>query len=344
MKVRDRDGAPEPVLAGADKVTVLLLTMGKVSADAIIRDLEAGEIKAIARAASLLPAISPGTISGLIAELEAALQVSDVVKGSSREAEQLISGAVSDELAAEIMSELRGTSHERVWPKLAAVPDEKLAAFVAKEQPQVASFILSRLEVAKASQVLSKLDVALASELSRRLLSLKAIGEDVEKLVAERLALELLVEKDEGKKQNRHAQLGAILNQMGRPQVQQILGDIEQHGSDDAQRVKDHVFGFEDIPQMARDDRVRLMEEVAAEKLVMALRGAEPELRASVLDALSQRSRRMVEAELSTPVKPAPKSIADARRSIATLALDMAARSMISLRPAAADATPEAAG
>lgn len=340
MNVRDEEGALQTGLAGTEKVTALLLTMGKASADAIIKSLEAVEIKAIARAASALPAVPPDVIAGLIAELEAELQGSDVVKGSSSEAEQLITGAVSDELAAEIMSELRGRSHDRVWPKLADVPDEKLASFIAKEQPQVASFILSKLEVAKASSVLGKLDAALASDLSRRLLSLKAIGDEVEKLVAERLSQELLGAKEESSSLNRHAQLGAILNQLERPRVKQILGEIELHAEEDARRVKEHVFGFEDIPYMVREDRVRLMEEVAAEQIVLSLRGAGGDLRASILDALSQRSRRMVEAELATDVKVTPKSIVDAQRAVASLALSMAARSMIALRPAT-EASPE---
>ena len=335
MTVRNDEGALQRSLAGTEKVTALLLTMGKASADAIIKSLEAGEIKAIARAASALPAVPPEVIAGLIADLEAQLQSgSDVVKGSSSEAEQLISGSVSDDLAAEIMSELRGRGHDRVWKKLTSVADEKLASFIAREQPQVASFILSKLEVAKASSVLAELDVALASDLSCRLLTLKAIGDDVEKLVAERLAQELLGEKDESTALDRHAQLGAILNQLERPQVEQILGEIEQHAEEDARRLKEHVFGFEDVASMDRTDRVRLLEEVTAEQIVLALRGADGDLRASILSSLSDRSRRMVESELSTVVKVAPKSIAEAQRAIASLALSMAARSMIALRPA----------
>jgi hypothetical protein len=58
------------------------------------------------------------------------------------------------------------------------------------------------------------------------------------------------------------------------------------------------------------------------------------------LQTLSPRSRRIVEAELAADARVAPQSISEARRWIAVLALSMAERSLIKLRPA--PAAPEA--
>jgi flagellar motor switch protein FliG len=110
----------------------------------------------------------------------------------------------------------------------------------------------------------------------------------------------------------------------------------------DAERVKGYVFTFEDIAGMEAEDRARLMDEVPAERVVMALRDAAPELVELILQALSPRSRRIVEAELATEVRVPPKSIGEARRWIAVLALSMAERALIKLRPEPAPQQPEA--
>lgn len=322
----------ELALEGPQKVTALLLSMGKPLADRIIRNFDETEIRILAKTASSLPTVPPEAIEALISELEQGLETSDVLVGSSSEAQLLLTGVVSDEQVSEIMSELDGTAHDRVWGKLLGVADDKLATFISGEQPQVAAFILSKLPVPKASAVMEKVDLALGADLGRRLLALKPIRDEAARMVAERIGQELLGEVVAGSAVNRHAQLGAILNQLGRTQVTEILTAIEEVQPDDARKVKEHVFGFEDLISMPDPDRVRLLEEVPAERLVLALLECELGLRECVLAALSPRSRRLVEAELANPPKATPKSIQEARREIAALALSMAERQMIVLR------------
>ena len=172
---------------------------------------------------------------------------------------------------------------------------------------------------------------------------MKPIGDAAMQLVGERLGKQLFGETVvEGEAVNKHARLAAILNKLEREQIEEILTSIEEMDPADAERVKGHVFTFEDIGGMEAEDRARLMDEVPAERVVMALREAAPELVEPILQALSPRSRRIVEAELGTAVRVPPKSIGEARRWIAVLALSMAERSLIKLRPDPAPQTPEA--
>ncbi|MCB1503816.1 MAG: flagellar motor switch protein FliG [Hyphomicrobiaceae bacterium] len=320
-------------LAGAQKVTALLLSMSKPLADRIVRNFDDREIRILARTASELPMVLPEVIEALIGELEAGLQTGQRLQGSTTGAQQLLAGVVSDDQVSEILAEIEGTAHDRVWARLEKVPDERLATFVAKEQPQVGAFILSRVPLAKASAIMQKLDAAAAADLGRRLLTLRPISEDAMRLVAERLAQEFFGEEVEAVGEDRHAQLGAILNQLEGVQISQIITELEKNEPDEARRVREHIFSFEDIAAMPGEDRVRLLEEVQADRLVMALRGADQGFGQLILGALSPRSRRLVEAELSTPAKVMPSSVSEAQRAIAGLALSMSQRGMISLRP-----------
>jgi flagellar motor switch protein FliG len=330
-------------LSAADKVTALLLTMSKPSADSIIKKFDNREIRLVAHAATALPPVPDEEIEALIDELYAALESSDALAGSPNGAQQLLSGVISDDQISEILSELSGSSSDRVWGKLDDVKDERIAEFIASEQPQVAAVILSRLDASKAAAVLEKLSGEQRSDLSRRLLVLKPIGDAAMQLVGERLGKELFGETVvEGETVNRHARLAAILNKLEREQIEEIIAGIEEVDPADAERVKGHVFTFEDIAGMEAEDRARLMDEVPAERAVMALREAEAELVEKILQALSPRSRRIVEAELGTESRVPRKSIGEARRWIAVLALSMADRQLIKLRPEPAQQTPEA--
>ena len=68
-----------------------------------------------------------------------------------------------------------------------------------------------------------------------------------------------------------------------------------------------------------------------AERTVLAIRDCDPELQSAVMSSLSPRSRRIVEAELSSLGSATPAAMTDARRAIAGRALELAAQSQISL-------------
>lgn len=327
------EAAHLPDLTGAQKVTALLLVMGKPLADRIIRNFDDSEIVAIAKTASTLPALSPNAIEVVLDQLEKELEHGEVIAGSSTEVEQLLTGVVSDERVSEILTEIDGRAHEQVWEKLATIPEGKIVEFVSGQHPQVGAFVLSKLDVTKASVVLEKMDVEVSSDLSRRLLVLKPISEEAQRLVAERLMSDVFNPATKSSNINRHAHLASILNQIERDRMTQIITAIGQHHPDDARRVRAHVFGFEDIADMAIQDRIRLMEEVPAERLVLALRDCQESLRATIIAALSPRTRRLIEAELAAPGSVPAAKIQSARRQIAALAVGLAERQVIALRP-----------
>ena len=212
--------------------------------------------------------------------------------------------------------------------------DERIADFIAGEQPQVAAVVLSRLDPSKAATVLEKMSGEQRADLSRRLLLLKPVNDTAMRLVAERLREELFGEVVvETGGIDKHAHLASILNKLERDQITEIIETIEQSDPADAERVKSFVFTFEDIAGMEAEDRARLMDEVPADRVVLSLRNADPHLTNLILQALSPRSRRIVEAELATEARVPAKSIGEARRWVAVLALSMADRSLIKLRP-----------
>ena len=324
---------PATELRGVDKVTALLLTMGKPLADRIVKQLDNREIRLVAISASRLPPISPDLVDRLIDELSSMLDTPEQLMGSTDDAQKLISGAVNDEQVSEIMSEVKGTSSDRVWSKIGDVPDDKLTAYISNERPQIAAVILSRLDTAKASAVMELLSRDQRADLSRRLLQLKPIGDNALRLIADRLAQELFAEDNAAPESDRHARLAAILNKLERIQIVEVLKGLDAAVPDDARRVREHVFCFEDVAMMTPEHRALLFDAVPSERTVMAMRGVDQSLGDLIMQSISPRARRIVEAELSSPAKVPRKSIVQAQLAIAELAQTMAAKSMIRLRP-----------
>lgn len=318
-------------LSGAHKVTALLLAMGKPLADRIIKQFDDHEIRTLARTAMELPPVDFRAIDQLVSELASQLGTAGIVEGSSSGARALLTGIVPEEVVGEIMGELAGTPPTLIWKKLSSVSEDKLADFVASEQPQVAAYLISKLDPEKASLIVDKLDPVLRADLCVRLIALKPIGEVATKLLAERLGDEFLLPSAAPSAQNNHALLGAILNKLDQAKSKSLLDYLSSERPDDAVKLRKYVFSFEDVSRLSAEDRARVFEETPAERTVLALRECEAELVLQILASLSPRARRLVESELANPVKVPRKSIEDARRSIADLALALAERSLIAL-------------
>jgi flagellar motor switch protein FliG len=324
----------------AEKVTALLLVMEKVSADLIIRQLEDSDIRAVARAASAMAPVGLDTLEKLIDELSRRLEAEAGVVGGSQDAKSLIESIAADRDLDDLVSEMEGRPPQKIWERLVDVSDEKIAAFISNEIPQVAAFVLSNLTPVKASAVLSHLERDRQTDLSIRMLFSKPISVAAARAATERLTRDLLQSAGaEGDTLRKHARLGAMLNNFEREQSELILSHIELSRPGEAQKVRRFVFGFAEIPAMSLEDRERVLADITSDVLVTALSGSSAEEQQAILSALSARTRRIVEAELSSAARPTEKMIADARRKIANAALLLAEQSLVQLRsePAAGE-------
>ncbi|MEN3601612.1 FliG C-terminal domain-containing protein [Brucella abortus] len=128
-----------------------------------------------------------------------------------------------------------------------------------------------------------------------------------------------------------------MFNQLDRSEMEKLMASLQDLNRDDLNRIKAKLFTFEDIERLSQRARLLLFDEVQTEQIATALREADPKLQELVLSSLSARGRRMVESELSAEQgNITSQNIAEARRIIARIAIDLYERGIITL-----DATPE---
>jgi flagellar motor switch protein FliG len=123
-----------------------------------------------------------------------------------------------------------------------------------------------------------------------------------------------------------------ILNEMDSETCDLMLAQMEGQIDDKKLAlVKSMMFRFEDVVRMATEDRTKLCDGLPQELLTNALYKADKSVMEAVLSSLGQRTRRMIESEISDDVKIQENTVLQARKSIATLALKMAAEGQITL-------------
>lgn len=318
---------------GLDKVAALLLAVEKPVAARILRHFDEEEIRLVASSAANLGLVSKSLLDDLIGEFTERLIAEGGVQGNPGEAEELLLGVIPDDQVRQIMSDVRARVNEAVWPRLADLPPAILAQYLGKEHPQVAAFVLSKTSAGCAAAVMTQMGAVNRDDIMRRLLSIKLVLDPALRALEDMLRDELLQKISRTSGGNLHAKVADIINKFDKQDMEAVLESLHQHKPKEAKIVKGLLFTFDDIAKLTDNARLALLTDIPPERLIIALRGADQGLREIILSAVPLRTRRIIEQELASTGSPPHKEIQKARRAIADLALEMAERGMIELKP-----------
>jgi flagellar motor switch protein FliG len=122
-----------------------------------------------------------------------------------------------------------------------------------------------------------------------------------------------------------------IINKMEREQMEDVLQSLAETRPKTAETLRGLLFTFDDLIKLQPRVRMLLFDQIPTERIVLALKGCEGELRDAVLGSLASRNRRMVEQELSSSEPASQRDVIKARRMIADTALSMAEKGEIEL-------------
>ncbi len=319
-------------LDGVEKVAVALLALGADAASRVLKHFNQDELRQIAFVASRLGAVPASALAEIYDALIEEIALGDVdLVGGAAQAESLLASALPEEKVADIMSELRGNSNAFFWRRLGTLPGKVLADALAKERPQTIAVVIGKLDPVVAAQVLSHLPGAARAQTMRRMLTTRPASESVLRVIEEVLQEELFATSSVASSADVGARVAGIINQLEAEQVNEILLGLDESEPALAAHLRTLVFGFEDIVRLGQRARMIVFDQAPTDRVILALRGADMALRELVLPCLSARTRRMVEAELSSPASPPRKEIMAAQREIANLVLRLAEQGLIEL-------------
>ena len=323
------------VLKGSDKVAALLLAMGKPVAGRLLKHFDPLELRLIIRSASELGAVATPVLEALVEEFSSYFSSGLDLLGNAGEAEQLLTGAFPPEQVADILSDVLGSSNSSMWEKLAAVPESVFTAYLLKEHPQTAAFILSKLSSSFAAKVSAQLPRDFRNQVMRRMLALEPVQESILRGIEDILQEDILNASARNSGPSTHSRMANIINQLEPDAMEDVLQSLTLARPKEVEKLKRLLFSFEDMLKLSVKARSTLFDKIPTERVVLALRGTDAAFRDGVLSSLTSRARRLVESELDDGTVVSPRDVAKARRAIADLVLEMAQRNEIEIAPAA---------
>jgi flagellar motor switch protein FliG len=183
-----------------------------------------------------------------------------------------------------------------------------VAELMRHEHPQIVAAILVHLESDHAAEVLKLFSERQRNEVLVRVATLDGIQPSAMRDLNEVLN-HVLAGSDRVKKTHLGGVKPAaeIINMLGASLETAVLDYIRGADNDLAQKILDNMFTFDDLERLDDKGIQSLLKEIQTESLVIALKGATPELREKIFKNMSTRAAETLREDLEArgPVRVA---------------------------------------
>lgn len=301
--------AVQEKLKGRRKAAALLITLGKERSANILRHLNEEDIEQLTWEITALGELPPESRREVIQEFEQTAVTNNVISlGGLEYAEDLLRMALGPDKAQELIDRLSATSPTVPFGFLRHLNVQQLVNFLSSEHAQTVALLLSFVPPEKAAQVLSAMSPEFATEVAQRIAVMDRaspdVVEEVEAVLRRKLSAVL--------QPTRHTQvvggidvLVELLKRADRSTERAILEELEETDPDLADAIKKRMFVFENIGEL--DDRSiqRILREIEARDLALALKATSPAVKEKILRNMSARAAAMLQEDMqaSGPVR-----------------------------------------
>ncbi len=288
-------------IPGLRKAAILLVALGEEASEALFPHLRDEEIQEITREVAVLEKASPEEAEAVIEEFHTlALARSYVLQGGVEFAKKILRKSLPPERCREILERLvKYLDQGPGFQNLRKADPRLLSKIIQKEHPQTIAFILSHLDAAKAAHAISSLPSELQVEVARRMASLEEISPEVVKKVSEILDKKIASMAGSSIEVQGVKTVAEILNRMGRTESKNILDRMEQENPELAAHIRQLMFVFDDIQYLPDKAIQEILKRVDKNALVVALKGASPDLQEKFFRNMSSRAVETLKEEMS---------------------------------------------
>ncbi len=319
-------------LRGIDKAAILVNYLGQDAIKVLFSKMDDGDIRKLIHLMTKFKIVPVHITKRVLEEFYETLSESeDFIFSDKIASKETIINALGEERARGIMGGLNiSGSSGRTLESLEMVDAKALSTFLINEHPQTVAVILAHLESEKKGEVLRRLPESLQAEVVMRMANLDNVDpeliSDIDKVLKNQLSNTHSVEQ---------SSLGGVqpvaemLNVMDKNTEQSIMARLEEKDPLLAEEIRKLMFVFEDIIKI--DDRgiQMLLKEVANDKLLLALKTANEDIRGKIFKNISARAAEMLREDLNNMGPARLSDVEGAQQEIVNVARRLEAEGKI---------------
>src|ERR1700674_1770662 len=337
LAARQGESVSKRKLTGPERAAVLMLALGEQYGAKVWNMLDDDELKELSIVMSTLGTVDATLVEGLLLEFVSRMSASGALMGNYDATERLLQQYLPPERVGGIMEEIRGPAGRNMWEKLSNVQEEVLANYLKNEYPQTVAVVLGKLRPEHAARVLSILPEELALDVVNRMLKMEAVQKEVIERVEQTLRTEFMSNLSQTRRRDAHEVMAEIFNNFDRQTETRFITSLEEENRESAERIKALMFTFDDLIKLDSGAAQTLMRHVDKDKLGIALKSANEDVRGFFLGNMSSRAGKMLLDDMAALGPVRLRDVDEAQALLVNLAKDLAAKGEIMLTKNRAD-------
>ena len=292
---------------GLEDAAILLMSLGEEEAAEVFKHLGPKEVQRLGETIARMKSVPRERFSKVLDKFDTVAQDQNMLVSDTDEyVKSVLRKALGDDKANLLIDRILQGSDVTGIESLKWMDAQSVAELLRNEHPQIVAAIVVHLEVDQASDVLKLMTERQRNEVLVRIATLDGIQPMALKDLNDVMS-KVLAGGDRMKKANLGGVKAAaeILNLLGSAIETSVLDFVRESDNDLAQKIMDNMFVFDDLVNLDDKGIQALMKEVQSESLVIALKGATPELREKILKNMSTRAAETLREDLESrgPVK-----------------------------------------
>ena len=284
---------------GLEKAALLLMTLGPDAAAGVLRQLGPREVQKLTMKMASMTPQSRETVEPVLIEVNEHFGKGSMIQSDDDQLREMLTKALGDDRANQLLSRMMSGSETAGIESLKWMDAATAADLIKGEHPQIIATILVHLEYDQAGEILKNFDERLRNDVVLRIATLDGVQPTALKELNDALTRMLsgaTTVKKAAMGGVRHA--AEILNFVGSSAETAVIDNVREYDPELAQKILDEMFVFENLLDI--DDRgiQSILREVQSDSLIIALKGAPPELREKVFKNMSSRAAEMLREDL----------------------------------------------
>ena len=287
---------------GLEDAAILLMSLGEEEAAEVFKHLAPKEVQRLGESIAGMKAVTRERVNGVLESFEKmAASESLLVADNNEYVKSVLRRALGDDKANLLIDRILQGNDVSGIESLKWMDPQSVAELLRSEHPQIVAVIIVHLEFDQAAAVLKLFTERQRNEVMVRIATLDGIQPAALRDLNEVMG-RVLAGGDRGK---RSALGGAktaaeILNMLGSSVETSVLDYVREADHDLAQKIMDNMFTFDDVVKIDDKGIQALMKEVQSESLVIALKGATPDLRDKIFRNMSTRAAETLKEDLDS--------------------------------------------
>jgi len=310
--------------SGVERAAALMLVLGPDYGTPIWDHLSVDEIKELSSAMAQLGRIPSAVAEHLLVGFSGEVASMSALHGSFETTERLLGNILPDGRVREIMEDIRGPAGRTMWDKLSNVSETVLAGYLKNEYPQTVAVILSKLKPDHAARVLGQLPHEVATDVVQRMLRMETVQKEVLVQVEQTLRSEFMSNLSRAQRRDPHEAMAEVFNAMDRATEEAMLGALDEHVPESAERIRSLMFTFDDLGGLLPASVAVIVRQADKRQMALALKGAPEHIRQLFMGALTERSAKLLREDMASMGPVRARDCDEAQTALVRLAKQLA--------------------